>query len=451
MKPIKLLALLFLFSIVIITESCQPDDENTNQIAGKKSNEFDASILNAWYGHTLRLIPATSGYTPPVVSRNLGYIGLTAYETTTAGSIYYRSLVGQLNAFSSVPSVVGGEEYYMPAAVNAAMAKIHTYLFPLPEAKKSLHDSIAIIKNFYDSKFLAEGVKQNVLDRSNAYGEAMADAIYEYQKTDFIGHEGFRKNFPASYAVPKGEGFWEPTSAQQIPLQPFWGSVRTFVPNSITIAQPQAPPLFSKSVNSDFYNYALEVFNQVKNNTPEQKKIALYWADGGGTITPPGHSIAITKQLVEENNMTLDAAAETYCKVGIAVTDAFICCWKCKYSYNLMRPVTFIQKNIDPAWKPAIATPPFPEYTSGHSSQAGAAGYVLSKIFGATTPFTDKTHAARKDIDGTPRKYDNFMQMAEEAAASRLYGGIHYKFGNDNGNISGIKIGRIVDGLTFKK
>jgi hypothetical protein len=452
MKLTKVLGFSCLLLSIISFNACRPDEATTpTTVLGKKSSEFDANVVNAWYGHSLELVKTTKGYTPPVAARNFGYLGVALYEAILPGSPNNISMAGQLNGLTAVPNPEFGKEYYMPACANAVMAKMNIYLFPLSEAKKANFDSIATIKNYYDGKFKANGVAQDVLDRSNAYGEAIATAIYEWSKADVIGHEGFRKNFPASYTPPTGEGFWVPTSTQLIPLQPFWGSIRNFIPNSITSSQPGLPPPFSKNTNSDMYNYAIQVFNTVKNITPEQKATALYWADGGGTVTPPGHSLAIAKQLSEEKSLSLDKSAELFAKTGLAVADAFIACWKCKYTYNLMRPETYIKQNIEPTWKPVIATPPFPEYISGHSTQAAAAAYVFSSLFGGNSAFTDKTNTNRKDIDGQSRTYANFMLMAEEAAKSRLYGGIHYQFGNDNGLTTGLKIGKALDNIKFVK
>ncbi|MEZ4725868.1 MAG: vanadium-dependent haloperoxidase [Caldilineaceae bacterium] len=128
-------------------------------------------------------------------------------------------------------------------------------------------------------------------------------------------------------------------------------------------------------------------------------------------------------------------AAETYAKVGIAVADAFIGCWQTKYQYNRVRPLTYIQLLIDPLWNTPtvttpVVTPPFPEYTSGHSVQAGAVAEVLTGMFGNQLTFTDHTHERRGFL---PRSYDSFWAMANEAAISRLYGGIHYRDAIENG------------------
>jgi hypothetical protein len=222
------------------------------------------------------------------------------------------------------------------------------------------------------------------------------------------------------------------------------------MPNGVKSAFPTGPYPFSTLPDSKFYRDAVTVSTSVKNITAEQKKIALYWADGGGSVTPPGHSVMILNQILTDNKNNLEEASIAYAKVGIAVADAFICCWKAKYTYNLMRPETYIKRYIDKDFKPIISTPPFPEYTSGHSSQAGAVAVVLTDIFGSNYVFTDKTHQARTDIDGTPRLFKNFMEMATEAANSRLYGGIHYPNGNEKGLSMGMTIGQNVLALKFK-
>jgi hypothetical protein len=442
----------FLTALILFLSACQKDDNSSNSESyqGKSSSEYDAKVATNWYTHTLNLIKTTKGYTPPVASRALGYIGVALFESVRPGNPAYRTMAGQLNALTALPKPENGKEYYWPAAANMALARINFLMFPQPEAKKNLVDSIDIIKNYFQIEQRKSGVADDVMIRSEKFGEAIADAVYEWSKTDVIGHQGFRKNFPAAYDVPVGPEKWVPTGAQLIPLQPYWGSARAFVNAAINIAAPPPPIPFSLLKNSTFYEEANKVYTTVKNLTDEQRKIALFWADGSGSITPPGHSVALAKQLVEDKGEKLDRASEVFLRTGIVVADAFICCWKCKYVYNLQRPVTYIQKNIDPTWKPIIDTPPFPEYISGHSTQSGATAYVLSSIFGDKTPIVDKIHKDRKDIDGTPRVFNSFMKMAEEAADSRLYGGIHYPMGNAEGLTAGIRIGKAHDAIKFK-
>jgi hypothetical protein len=175
--------------------------------------------------------------------------------------------------------------------------------------------------------------------------------------------------------------------------------------------------------------------------------IAHFWADNPRqTGLPPGHSVRIATQHVQD--LDLASAAEAYALVGIAVGDAFISCWWEKYLYNLLRPETYIQRFIDPTWKPLIATPPFPEYTSGHSVQSGASNVVLVALFGDGA-FVDSTHAAR---GLAPRAFDSLTAAFEEAAVSRLYGGIHYPMGIDDGVPQGRCIGQaVLDGVQTRK
>jgi hypothetical protein len=191
------------------------------------------------------------------------------------------------------------------------------------------------------------------------------------------------------------------------------------------------------------------VYGTVNNLTDEQRAIAFFWADDpGATATPPGHSISITTQVLRQMGAGLDIAAETYAKVGMAVADAFIGCWDTKYRYNLLRPVTYIQRFIDADWLPLLVTPPFPEYTSGHSAQSGAAAEMLTDLFGPDFPFVDRTHESR---GLQPRAFNSFFEAADEAAISRLYGGIHFRPAIVRGLVQGRCVGRAVNELEFRR
>jgi hypothetical protein len=235
---------------------------------------------------------------------------------------------------------------------------------------------------------------------------------------------------------PQGDSLWVPFG-NQVCLQPFWGTHRPFIEDDTIGAISSPPPAFSTEPGSAFYDFAHQVYNSGLNLTAEQTTIAQYWADGGGSITPAGHSMSMLTDILAQRNANLEESALAYAKLGIALSDAFLACWKTKYIYNLCRPVTYIQEHIDSTWLPLIATPPFPEYPSGHSSQSGAMGTVMSDLFGSGYAFIDSTHGANF---GGPRSFNSFEEAAEEAAISRLYGGIHYEFGN----MAGLALGEIV-------
>jgi membrane-associated phospholipid phosphatase len=187
--------------------------------------------------------------------------------------------------------------------------------------------------------------------------------------------------------------------------------------------------------------------------TAEQRTVAHYWADLSGTTgTPAGHWVAIVGQIARHDGLSLMAAAEGYVRVGLAVADAFISGWHIKYTYNLLRPETYITRRIDPAWLPLIITPGFPAYTSGHATQSGAAATVLTDLFGGH-PFTDTLHQDHHlEPRLEPRRFGSFNEAAAEAARSRLYAGIHYPFDNDYGLAQGRCIGQaILDRVQFTK
>jgi membrane-associated phospholipid phosphatase len=209
-----------------------------------------------------------------------------------------------------------------------------------------------------------------------------------------------------------------------------------------------APPPYSVEPGSEFYMQAREVYDTNLNLTADQIAIARFWSDDpGATATPPGHTISIVTQVLRQQGTTLDVAAEAYAKVGIAISDAFVSCWEGKYRFNLLRPVTYIESMFDQTWMPLLVTPPFPEYASGHSTQSGAGAVVLTDMFG-TLAFTDHTH----DVRGLPsRSFDSFAAAADEAAISRLYGGIHYRAAIQDGLVMGRCVGDAVNRLPFHK
>lgn len=192
----------------------------------------------------------------------------------------------------------------------------------------------------------------------------------------------------------------------------------------------------------------MRAYEAVKRLSVERLEIARFWADDPGeTGTPPGHWVAIENQLTAELKLRLDAAAEMYSRVGVALGDAFIACWHAKYRTNVLRPVTYIRRHIDPRWGPLLMTPPFPEHPSGHSVASAAAAEVLTDLFGAR-PFIDRTHAPR---GLRARAFDSFHAAATEAALSRLYGGIHYPMAIEDGLTQGRCIGHRVNALRTRR
>jgi membrane-associated phospholipid phosphatase len=185
--------------------------------------------------------------------------------------------------------------------------------------------------------------------------------------------------------------------------------------------------------------------------TADQTEIALFWADGAGTVTPPGHWNVIAQDVAARNSMR--QKARLFALLNVALADAGIASWDAKYTYNFWRPVTAIRAGDtdgnpatapDPTWTSLITTPPFPEYTSGHSTFSGAAAAVLSRFYGTPrVPFSTTSDA----LPGVVRDFSGFLEAAREAALSRLYGGIHFRSANEDGLKAGLAIGE----WTFKK
>lgn len=409
------------------------------------ATNFNADVPAAWFDLQLKLVKETPGFAPPVAARTFGYTGVTLYESVVHGMPTYQSLAGQLNGMTELPQPSG--ELHWPAVANSALATITRQLFARAAAKNQ--EAIDALEAQFAQSFQAQANPAS-LERSSAYGQMLAEAIYEWSKSDG-GHDADLRNYPVEYAPPVGPGLWTPTprkgSEPWPAMLPYWGANRPFVLKSGDVCAPPGPPAYSENPTSAFYAEANEVYEAVPNRTQEQEDIAQFWEDGGTrTSTPGGHSVSILTQLLHEEDATLAFAAEAYAKLGMAISDSFIGCWYVKYQHNLLRPVTYIRDVIDPAWRPLLGTPPFPEFPSGHSTQSGAAATVLAQLFGPDYTFTDHTHDKR---GLAPRSFASFDAMAEEAAMSRLYGGIHFRSAIEHGLMQGRCIGEKVLELKF--
>ena len=388
---------------------------------------YDSYVEQVWYNMILGLIKETPGHTPPVAARDFGYVGIALYECLV-GDMAHHSLVGQLQGLNSLPQRAFGNAYSAPIVANAALGRIVRLLFQNASIINITRiDSLESAINDLYSKNSSDVIT----DRSRIFGIEVSDGVFNWSKTDG-GYEAYANNFPADYVASTGIDKWVPTPPlHQSAMLPYWGGNRTIIAtNSPGVIDPPPPPLFSAISGSSFFNAAYEVYNASKQLNASQRTIALYWADGNSSFTPPGHNIAIALQIIRNKNLNLYEASVLLAKLGIAESDAAVVCWRAKFSSNLLRPISYIRSYIDANWIPLINTPPFPSYISGHSSFSGAAATILSAEIGNAVSFTDSS----KITDGfKPRFFSNFYEAAQEAAISRLYGGIHYSFDNENG------------------
>jgi hypothetical protein len=390
-----------------------------------QTSTFDATTAKRWFDQVIAAIDAEN-LNPPEASRRIGYAAVAFYEGVVGGMPEHASLAGQLNGLDPLPALAPGRQHW-PEVANAAVADVLAHVFA--GASAGTLQAIADLEVDLESDFAAE-VDAATLARSKQDGEAMAVALNAWADAD-----GYAMWNDCAFTRPIGEGLWEPTPPAMVPnpLEPCWGNLRPFVLLFGAECAPLGPPPFSKAAGSSFAIEAQEVYDTVNNLTPEQMDIALFWADGGGTLTPPGHWVSVAGQVLAQEGLSLDVAAEAYAKVGLAVADAFISCWEIKFTYHLLRPITYIRDPAgpinDPAWLSPIATPPFAEFSSGHSTQSGAVAQVLTDLLGDVA-FTDHTH------DGAglaPRAFTSFAEAADEAAISRLYGGIHFRAAIERG------------------
>jgi membrane-associated phospholipid phosphatase len=403
------------------------------------ADDEPSDVATVWFD-TLYDVVKSEAVGFPVAARIYGVSAVALYEAIVPGTRAHRSLVGQLDGLASVPQPAEDRTYHWPTVANAALARTIRGLFPSlqPTSLKAIN---AVAQRFA-AQFHAE-VEEKPSQRSVAHGQKVADALLAWAATD-----GFSRVNNCSYAPEHEPGVWEPTPPEFTPdpEQPCWGQLGPMVLRSGEECAPPAHPAFSTDPDSGFYAAALEVYHTSRTLTAEQRTTAQYWNDGVGvTGTSSGHWMAIVGQIARHDDLSLAAAAEAYAKLGIAVADVFITIFHAKYRYNLLRPVTYIQDHIDGSWLPLIVTPPNPTYSSGHSTQSRAAAVVLTDLFGHQA-FTDTLHTDHDLVPPQePRTFGSFEAAAAEAAASRLYGGIHYAFDNDEGRASGRCVGQAIN------
>jgi hypothetical protein len=443
----RLLPLFLAGSCTLFGAACSGGSHHDESSPGVASSPlvstYDADVAVEWNELFYKRVKATN-VNPPAASRILGYAGVALYECLIPGMPEYQTLQGQLNAFpaGTIPTPEN-KRHHWPTVANRALAVIGTSFFPTSTTE------INALENQFKTEFEATQ-SASVIARSVAYGEAVAQAVLAWAATDGIANQA---SCGAAFVPPvlPVNGGWTPVApASGVGLLPCWGDLRTFAVDDTSECAPVGAPPFSTAPTSAWFAHALLVYNTTgdagANLSADQLAIANYWSDGAtATGTPPGHWIAITCQMANDLPLKLDRAAEAFARVGIAVADAFTTCWKTKFTAYLVRPVTYIRANIDAAWDPLLATPNFPTYISGHSTQSGAAATVLTDMLGPVS-FTDTCHSRlNPELGFTDRTFASFSDAAAEAAQSRMYGGIHYAFDNVDGSDSGECVGNIIN------
>jgi hypothetical protein len=357
-------------------------------------------------------------YSPPVASRIYAYITVAGYEAARNGKPKYVSLAGQVKGLDSIPEPEAGKTYCYNLAAAHAILTVGKILVMSEGRIEAFHSGLM-------DEFKNTGMPDDVYQNSIAYGKLIADRIIKWAGKDNYKHT---------------------RSLSKYDVQ-----IRPFLLDSAQQFKPAKAVDFSKEPTSYFYKLAVAVREAGQHLTPEQSTIATYWDDNpfkvntnGHTmfatkkISPGGHWINIAGLVCRQAKADYVRSAETYSCLAVVIADSFINCWDEKYKSKVIRPETYINQYIDQNWMPLLQTPPFPEYTSGHSVVSNASAVMLGKLFGDNFAFTDSTEV---EFSIPARKFESFKAAADEAAISRFYGGIHYMPSIVNGIDEGRRIG----------
>ncbi|WP_341226399.1 vanadium-dependent haloperoxidase [uncultured Arcticibacterium sp.] len=380
-------------------------------------------------------------FSPPVASRIYSYSTLAAYEAMVPSDERFVSMSGQFNGFENVPKPEEGKEYCYPlASIKALLVVAKSQTFTVDKYNDFEEK---LYKDFQEA-----GVPSDVYDRSLKFGEAIGEHVKEYSKGD---------NYPQTrglrYTVKNEPGLWVPTPPQYgDAMEPYWMTIRLFVLDSANQFTPPPPPPYSLDKSSHFWEELMEVYNISKNRTEEQESMAWFWDDNAFVMnvqghvmfankkmTPGGHWLAIAKTALKDQKKSAIESVEAYFMVSTALHEAFICSWEEKYRSEKIRPETVINAEFDSDWVPYLQTPPFPEYTSGHSTISAASAETLTGLLGDNYAFTDSTEFP---YGHGVKSFPSFREAATACSYSRMYGGIHYRSGCEEGQAAGIRIGQ---------
>jgi hypothetical protein len=370
-------------------------------------------------------------FSPPQAGRIYAYAGIAGYEAMAAGDSALTSLAGQIPHLTAIPAPPAGTEIAYPVAAVAAQLKVG-------KALTFSEEKITAFEDIIFADLAAIKMPAATLKASIAYGHQIADHIIAWTKTDnYLQSRTFPK-----YAITSDPSKWQPTPPDYMDgIEPSWATIRSFALDRPDQFKPLAPTTYSEDPASAWWAEAVEVHEALTSkdadDLAEREAIAKFWdcnpyvshhtghvVFATKKITPGGHWVNITAIAARQAKADLATTTLAYALVGMAIHDGFISCWDEKYRSNLVRPETFINNHIDEDWRPLLQTPPFPEHTSGHSVVSRACAVVLTELFGDNFAFVDDSEV---EYELPERSYTGFLQASEEAALSRLYGGIHYR------------------------
>ena len=382
-------------------------------------------------------------FSPPVASRIYAYSTLALYEASKGMDTSYKSLTARLNGFPAMPVSEPGKSIdFELAGTHAFFAIIQKFTFTKDSSKVTRDKMLAAMK---------AGMDEQLYERSIAYGQAVADSIIKRAMTDnYKQVQGMPR-----YSVSEKPGHWKTTPPDYMDaVAPYWTMMKPLVMDSSSQFKPVPPPPFDLKKGSQFYKEVMDVYDVSKILTEEQKQIAMFWDDNPNVVvhvghmmysnkknSPGGHWMNITSISCQKAKFDWMKSVETYALTATAMYEGFLSCWDEKFRSEYIRPVTVINENIDPNWEPMLQTPPFPEYTSGHSVASSTIAAMLTRIFGDNFSFTDDYEMP---YIGITRSFPSFVKASEEACISRKYGGIHFTSSIENGKTQGRALGAYI-------
>ncbi len=430
-----------LLSLILIVLLTYTISGCTNQKASELS---DTEILHQNMDQLTQVI-IYDVFTPPVASRLYVYAALASYEAIKFSMEGTHSIAAKLNGFDPLPEPEVNRQYDFTLAASKAFFNV------VRNVKVFSVDSLNRYEESLSHNFRAT-LDEEVFNNSVEFGNKVSAVILERAAKD--GY--FVSRGKPKYLGSNDPGKWRPTPPDYLDgVEWCWNTMLPMIMDSAAQFKPAIPPVFSTDTNSLFFRSMYEVYNLSLDLTEEQLEIARFWDDnpfviehsghmmfGNKKITPGGHWIGIAAIASKQSGADAVKTARAYAITAIALYDAFISSWDEKYRSSYIRPVTIINELLDDTWLPYLQTPPFPEYTSGHSTISASAAAVLTSVFGNNFAFRDTSDLR---YIGMQRHFNSFNEAAEECSVSRVYGGIHYRFSVDTGAEMGKKLGEYIN------
>ena len=409
----------------------------------KQTKTFPATVAQKWQDLQNRFLRTPTNTNP--FGRNghrwFAYCGIALYEAVVAGMPAYQSLYGQLTDLPQMPETEPGKAHHWPTVANAALAYMNKHFFTSNIGSVTV-SSMDSLENALNAEYQLQ-VDGQTFERSKILGRTVAERIHNWSTTD----GSLNPNWPyVMAALP----LWQPTPPNPTTVaDPYWGNNRLMVQGSTTgIASPLPPP-YSTVPGSPYYNMVKEVYDVSQMLTGTDSATAFYFRDQPGFQAGTAY-VSMFQQVMNVENPQLDFYALAHAKVGIALYESMISCWKIKYEVLLDRPIRYIRTVLGhTTWNPLFGTPGHPDYPSGHSQNGGAFAAMMTTLFGDHYQFTLHTY---DNLGMAPRTYHSFDEMAVDVGRSRVLAGIHYTYSCVEGKRMGEKIvANVLNILKFKK